>query len=45
MSKDTVQDGQVVTMEYTLRVDGGVLDSSDGVGPLQFLAGYDNIVP
>ncbi|MBK7452417.1 MAG: peptidylprolyl isomerase [Anaerolineales bacterium] len=45
MSKDTVQDGQVVTMEYTLRVDGEVLDSSDGVGPLQFLAGYDNIVP
>ena len=32
-------------MEYTLRVDGEVLDSSDGVGPLQFLAGYDNIVP
>ncbi len=45
MSKDTVQDGQVVTMEYTLRVDGEVLDSSDGVGLLQFLAGYDNIVP
>jgi len=45
MSKDTVQDGQVVSMEYTLRVDGEVLDSSDGVGPLQFLAGYDNIVP
>lgn len=45
MSKDTVQDGVVVSMEYTLTVDGEVLDTSDGVGPLQFLAGYDNIVP
>ncbi len=45
MSKDSVQDGQVVSIEYTLRVDGEVLDSSDGVGHLQFLAGYDNIVP
>ena len=45
MSKDTVQDGLVVSMEYTLKVDGEVLDSSDGAGPLQFLAGYDNIVP
>lgn len=45
MSKDTVLDGLVVSMEYTLKVDGEVLDSSDGAGPLQFLAGYDNIVP
>ena len=45
MSKDTVQDGQVVSIEYTLKVDGEVLDTSEGVGPLQFLAGYDNIVP
>lgn len=45
MTKDTVQDGVVVSMEYTLTVDGEVLDTSDGVGPLQFLAGYDNIVP
>jgi FKBP-type peptidyl-prolyl cis-trans isomerase SlyD len=26
-------------------VDGEVLDSSDDAGPLQFLAGYGNIVP
>ncbi len=45
MSKDTVQDGLVVSIDYKLTVDGEVLDSSDGVGPLQFLAGYDNIVP
>lgn len=45
MSRDTVQDGLVVSMDYKLTVDGEVLDSSDDEGPLQFLAGYDNIVP
>jgi FKBP-type peptidyl-prolyl cis-trans isomerase SlyD len=45
MSEGTVQDGQVVSMEYTLRVDNEVLDSSDEAGPLQFLVGYENIVP
>ena len=45
MNKDTVQDGLVVSMEYTLSVDGEVLDSSKDAGPLQFLAGHDNIVP
>jgi len=45
MSKDTVQNGLVVSMEYTLTVDGEILDSSNDAGPLQFLAGYDNIVP
>ncbi|HLA87882.1 MAG TPA: peptidylprolyl isomerase [Anaerolineales bacterium] len=44
MSKDIVQDGLVVSMDYKLTVDGEVLDSSDDEGPLQFLAGYDNIV-
>jgi FKBP-type peptidyl-prolyl cis-trans isomerase SlyD len=44
MSIDTVQDGQVVAMEYTLRVDGEVLDSSEGQEPLEFLAGHDNII-
>lgn len=45
MSKDTVQDGVVVSMDYKLTVDGEVLDSSDEAGPLQFLAGYGNIIP
>jgi FKBP-type peptidyl-prolyl cis-trans isomerase SlyD len=45
MSKDSVQDGVVVSMEYTLHVDGELLDSSDGQGPLQFLVGYGNIIP
>ena len=45
MSKDKVEDGVVVSMEYTLHVDGELLDSSDEQGPLQFLVGYGNIIP
>jgi FKBP-type peptidyl-prolyl cis-trans isomerase SlyD len=45
MSEDTVVSGQVVSMEYTLWVDGEALDTSDGQGPLQFLAGQENIIP
>lgn len=44
MSKDTVEDGLVVSMEYTLHVDDELLDSSEGQGPLQFLVGYGNII-
>ena len=44
MSKDSVQDGVVVSMEYTLKIDGEEIDSSEGHGPLQFLAGHGNIV-
>ncbi len=39
-----VKDGQVVSMEYTLWVDGEVMDSSDGQEPLEFLAGYGNVI-
>ncbi len=45
MAHDTVKDGLVVSMDYKLTVDGEVLDSSDDAGPLQFLAGYGNIIP
>ena len=44
MSIDSVQDGVVVSMEYTLHVDGELLDSSEGQEPLQFLAGHSNII-
>jgi len=44
MSRDSVQDGVVVSMEYTLHVDGEQLDTSEGQGPLQFLTGYGNII-
>lgn len=45
MSKNEVQNGIVVSMDYKLVVDGELLDSSDEAGPLQFLAGYENIIP
>jgi FKBP-type peptidyl-prolyl cis-trans isomerase SlyD len=45
MSADSVQDGVVVSIEYTLHVDGELLDASEGQGPLQFLAGHGNIIP
>ncbi len=37
MSKDIVQDGLVVSMEYTLTVDGEMLDSSKDAGPCNSL--------
>ena len=45
MGKDTVENGVVVSIEYTLHVEGELLDSSQEQGPLQFLAGYGNIIP
>lgn len=44
MSKDSVQNNVVVSMEYTLHVDGEKIDSSEGQDPLQFLVGYGNII-
>lgn len=44
MSTESVQDGVVVSMEYSLHVDGELLDSSEGQGPLQFLVGYGNVI-
>jgi FKBP-type peptidyl-prolyl cis-trans isomerase SlyD len=40
----TVKNDQVVAMEYTLRVENEVVDSSQGQGPLEFLAGHQNII-
>lgn len=40
-----VNDGQVVTMEYTLLVDGKIVDSSEGGEPLQFIQGMGHIIP
>ena len=45
MSETKVTDGQVVSMEYTLRVDGKVVDSSAGGDPLEYLHGAANIIP
>jgi FKBP-type peptidyl-prolyl cis-trans isomerase SlyD len=40
-----VKDGHVVSMEYTLKVDGEVADTSDGREPLEFVHGAGNIIP
>jgi FKBP-type peptidyl-prolyl cis-trans isomerase SlyD len=40
-----VQDGHIVSMDYTLHVDGEVLDTSAGHEPLEFLQGAGNIIP
>ena len=40
-----VADDLVVTMDYTLTVDGEIVDSSEEDGPIQFLQGYGNIIP
>ena len=45
MTSTTIKDGQVVSMEYTLRVDGKVIDSSEGGDPLEYLHGTGNIIP
>lgn len=46
MSEDLkIQDGQVVSMDYSLTVDGKVVDSSEGHGPLEFIQGTGNIIP
>jgi FKBP-type peptidyl-prolyl cis-trans isomerase SlyD len=45
MTITKVTDGQVVSMEYTLRVDGKVVDTSDGNEPLEYLHGAANIIP
>ena len=40
-----VADGQVITMEYTLKVDGEIIDTSEGNGPIEFIQGAGNIIP
>ncbi len=43
MKEQVVRDGVVVLLDYTLTVDGQVLDSS-GENPLEYLQGYNNII-
>jgi FKBP-type peptidyl-prolyl cis-trans isomerase SlyD len=40
-----VDDGTVVSMHYTLQVDGEIVDSSEGGEPLQFIQGMGHIIP
>jgi len=43
--KRVVGDNDVVSMEYTLTVDGEVVDSSEGHGPVDFIQGQHHIIP
>jgi FKBP-type peptidyl-prolyl cis-trans isomerase SlyD len=46
MSDDLkVGDGKVVSMHYTLQVEGRVVDSSEGGEPLEFIQGMGQIIP
>ena len=44
-SRKTIQDDTVVTMDYTLKVDGGVVDKTEGDDPIQFIQGHGQIIP
>ena len=45
MGDSKVSSGMAVSMDYTLTVDGEVLDSSKENGPLEYLQGHGNIIP
>jgi FKBP-type peptidyl-prolyl cis-trans isomerase SlyD len=40
-----VTDDTVVTLDYTLKVDGGVVDTSEENEPIQFIQGQGHIIP
>lgn len=40
-----VADGQFIMMEYTLRVDGKIIDASIDHRPIEFIQGLGNIIP
>jgi FKBP-type peptidyl-prolyl cis-trans isomerase SlyD len=44
-SKLTVQANTVVTLDYTLTVDGEVVDQSQESGPIEFLQGSGQVIP
>jgi FKBP-type peptidyl-prolyl cis-trans isomerase SlyD len=40
-----IEENSVVTLDYTLRVDGGVIDTSEGNEPIEFIQGQGQIIP
>jgi FKBP-type peptidyl-prolyl cis-trans isomerase SlyD len=44
LTRDRIAPGQVVSLDYTLTVDNEIVDSS-GELPLEYLQGYNNIIP
>ena len=41
----TIQKGKAVSFDYTLTIDGEVIDSSKGKGPLKYVHGQGQIIP
>lgn len=41
----TIADDLVVSLQYTLTVDGKIVDSADSADPLQFIQGSGDIIP
>ncbi|GAB4530004.1 MAG: peptidylprolyl isomerase [Anaerolineales bacterium] len=41
---EIVSDDVVVSLDYTLQVDGEVIDSTSGSKPIEFLQGHGNII-
>lgn len=41
----SIQDGKEVTIEYTLKVDGQVVDTSENRAPLTYVHGQGQIIP
>lgn len=40
-----VESGRVVAMQYSLQVDGEMIDASEEGAPLEYLHGFGNIIP
>lgn len=45
MNHQTVEHGVVVSLDYTLRVDDELIETTEEEGPIQFLQGYEEIIP
>jgi len=41
----SIQNGKTVSFDYTLTVEGEVVDSSTGRGPLEYVQGENKIIP
>ncbi len=42
---EVVTDDVVVSIDYNLKVDGQIIDSTEGDEPLEYLQGHQNIIP
>ena len=40
-----IKNGDTITLDYTLKVDGSVVDTSIGKQPLEFIVGSGQVIP